>query len=59
MTRRARGTGEALKDFPAFGVLSGIVFAFLYLPLVFVVAYSFNSNRVVTVWKGLDRKSVV
>jgi len=54
MTRRARGTGEALKDFPAFGVLSGIVFAFLYLPLVFVVAYSFNSNRVVTVWKGFS-----
>jgi len=54
MTRRARGTGEALKDFPTFGVLSGIVFAFLYLPLVFVVAYSFNSNRVVTVWKGFS-----
>jgi spermidine/putrescine transport system permease protein len=54
MTRHARGTGAALKDFPAFGAISAIVFAFLYLPLVFVVAYSFNSNRVVTVWKGFS-----
>jgi len=31
-----------------------IVFGFLYIPLVFVVGYSFNSNRVVTVWKGFS-----
>lgn len=49
---RRRGSGEALKDFPLFGVASGLVFAFLYLPLLFVVGYSFNENRVVTVWKG-------
>lgn len=49
---RRRGSGEALKDFPLFGFASFIVFAFLYLPLLFVVGYSFNSNRVVTVWKG-------
>lgn len=49
---RARGTGESLKNFPLFGVISLIVFGFLYLPLVFVVGYSFNANRVVTVWKG-------
>jgi spermidine/putrescine transport system permease protein len=30
------------------------VFGFLYIPLVFVVGYSFNSNRVVTVWKGFS-----
>ncbi|MFM8773251.1 MAG: ABC transporter permease [Actinomycetota bacterium] len=49
---RARGTGESLKNFPLFSVISIIVFAFLYVPLVFVVGYSFNANRVVTVWKG-------
>jgi spermidine/putrescine transport system permease protein len=49
---RARGTGESLKNFPFFGVISLIVFAFLYVPLVFVVGYSFNANRVVTIWKG-------
>ncbi len=52
MIRRARGSGEALKDFPLFGVMSAAVFGFLYLPLLFVVGYSFNENRVVTVWKG-------
>lgn len=50
--RAARGTGESLRDFPTFTVVSVLVFAFLYLPLLFVVGYSFNSNRVVTVWKG-------
>ncbi len=49
---RAGGTGESLKNFPFFGVISLIVFAFLYMPLVFVVGYSFNANRVVTIWKG-------
>jgi spermidine/putrescine transport system permease protein len=52
VTRRQRGTGEALKDFPSFAVISMLVFAFLYIPLVFVVGYSFNANRVVTVWTG-------
>lgn len=50
--RRPRGTGEALRNFPLFGTISVLVFLFLYLPLFFVVGYSFNSNRVVTVWKG-------
>jgi spermidine/putrescine transport system permease protein len=34
--------------------MAAIVFGFLYIPLVFVVGYSFNSNRVVTVWKGFS-----
>lgn len=52
MSRRVKGTGEALRDFPTFKPLSYLVFAFLYLPLLFVVGYSFNDNRIVTVWKG-------
>lgn len=53
MSRRTpRGTGESLRDFPTFTTVSILVFVFLYLPLLFVVGYSFNSNRVVTVWKG-------
>jgi spermidine/putrescine transport system permease protein len=52
VSRGTKGTGEALRDFPTFGLVSGIVFAFLYLPLLFVVGYSFNDNRIVTVWKG-------
>lgn len=49
---KARGTGEALKNFPTFWFVSMLVFAFLYIPLLFVVGYSFNANRVVTVWTG-------
>ena len=49
-----RGTGASLKNFPLFGPMAVIVFGFLYIPLVFVIAYSFNSNRVVTVWKGFS-----
>ena len=50
--RARRGVGAGLRDFPTFRAVSYLVFAFLYLPLVFVVAYSFNSNRVVSVWRG-------
>lgn len=49
-----RGTGAALRDFPTFRIVAIAVFAFLYLPLLFVIGYSFNSNRVVTVWKGFS-----
>jgi spermidine/putrescine transport system permease protein len=34
--------------------MAALVFGFLYIPLVFVVAYSFNATRVVTVWKGFS-----
>ena len=47
-----RGTGTSLKNVPLFGPITAIVVAFLYVPLLFVIGYSFNSNRIVTVWKG-------
>jgi len=31
-------------------------FAFLYLPMVVLVVYSFNSNKLVTVWAGFSTK---
>jgi spermidine/putrescine transport system permease protein len=49
---RVKGTGESLRDFPTFKLVSYLVFVFLYAPLILVVAYSFNSNRIVTVWRG-------
>lgn len=54
MSRVVRGTGESLKNFPFFRLISVAVFVFLYVPLFFVVGYSFNANRVVTVWKGFS-----
>jgi len=39
-------------------LLSGLVFgyAFLYLPILSVVVYSFNESRLVTVWSGFSFK---
>ncbi|MFZ2102554.1 MAG: putrescine ABC transporter permease PotI, partial [Oricola sp.] len=31
-------------------------FAFLYLPIVLLVIYSFNESRLVTVWGGFSTK---
>ena len=31
-------------------------FAFLYLPIVILVIYSFNESRLVTVWSGFSTK---
>jgi putrescine transport system permease protein len=39
----------------AFGVLA-FGYAFLYLPLALVIAYSFNGSRLVTVWAGFSFK---
>ena len=39
----------------AFGVLA-FGYAFLYLPLVLVIVYSFNESRLVTVWAGFSLK---
>ena len=37
----------------AFTVLA-FGYAFLYLPIVLVIAYSFNESRLVTVWAGFS-----
>ena len=33
---------------------ASIVYAFLYLPIVIVVLYSFNANRLATIWTGFS-----
>ncbi|MFM8266888.1 MAG: ABC transporter permease subunit [Ilumatobacteraceae bacterium] len=45
-----RGTTSALW------AASGAVIAFLYLPLVFVVAHSFNNNKALEVWSGFSTR---
>jgi putrescine transport system permease protein len=37
-------------------VAIGVGYAFLYIPLLCVVAYSFNESRLVTVWGGFSTK---
>ena len=39
----------------AFAVLA-FGYAFLYLPIVLVIVYSFNESRLVTVWAGFSTK---
>src|SRR5438874_2294902 len=41
---------------PALRAWSGLVYAFLFLPIVLVVIFSFNSSRLVEVWSGFSLK---
>lgn len=36
------------------GIYLGLVLAFIYLPIVFVVVYSFNGSKSTAVWKGFS-----
>ena len=46
-----------MKRFTAFNLASIVLgFAFLYLPIVLLVIYSFNESRLVTVWGGFSTK---
>jgi spermidine/putrescine transport system permease protein len=40
----------------AFGVWSILVFAFLYLPVIVLIAYSFNESRLNILWEGFTWK---
>ncbi|MGB0944240.1 MAG: ABC transporter permease [Marinomonas sp.] len=45
-----------VKHYPGFGLISVAFFLFLYLPILVVIAYSFNSNKIVSVWQGFSFK---
>ena len=46
-----------MRRFSWFNVTSlTLGFAFLYLPMVLLVVYSFNESRLVTVWAGFSTK---
>ena len=46
-----------MKRFSAFNLVSIVLgFAFLYLPILILVIYSFNESRLVTVWGGFSTK---
>lgn len=46
-----------MKRFSAFNVVSlTLGFAFLYLPMIILVIYSFNESKLVTVWAGFSTK---
>ena len=46
-----------MKRFTWFNVTAlTLGFAFLYLPMVILVIYSFNESKLVTVWAGFSTK---
>lgn len=50
-----------MNDIPVYNnkwkwMILGLGFAFLYLPILILIIYSFNENRLVTVWSGFSFK---
>ena len=52
---RLRLTGPRLLDY-SLGAWTFVVFIFLYLPIVVLVAYSFNDSRLNIVWEGFTTR---
>ena len=49
--------GRGMRRFSAFNAVSlTLGFAFLYLPMIILVIYSFNESKLVTVWAGFSTK---
>jgi spermidine/putrescine transport system permease protein len=51
-----RGKLVNLRNFPGFTSTSWFVRFFLYIPLLYVVVYSFNSSRIGSIWKSFSIK---
>ena len=45
---------SANKNMPGFGLITWLGIAFLYIPIVAVVVFSFNAGRLITVWEGFS-----
>lgn len=43
-----------IRRYPGLGPYTVFFFAFLYVPILVVIAYAFNSNKLVTVWDGFS-----
>jgi len=49
-----RAASNPLRRFPGTGVVGACFFAYLYLPVVVLIALSFNANRSATIWTGFS-----
>lgn len=47
-------TKRDVRRYPGAGAFSLIFFCWLYLPIAVVIVYSFNANRLVSVWSGFS-----
>lgn len=50
----SRVSRNPLMRFPGIAPAAGIAFAFLYLPILVLIALSFNENRIATIWSGFS-----
>lgn len=47
-------SARRLSDYPGFGLVTILLFGFLYLPIMVLVAFSFNSGSSVTIWESFS-----
>lgn len=45
-----------IKRYPGFGWTTVLFFLFMYIPILVVIVYSFNENKIVTIWGGFSFK---
>ena len=51
---KSRQKTKDVRMFPGFGSVAAVCVAFLYGPIVFLIAYSFNAGRSISVWSGFS-----
>lgn len=49
-----KGEQNPLRRFPGAGTIGWLFMAYLYLPLIILIALSFNANRSATIWTGFS-----
>ena len=54
MSARAQGSDRSVNMF--LRVHAGLVYLFLYIPIVVVVIYAFNDSRLVQIWQGFSTR---
>jgi len=47
---------QPVGDYPGLRIWTALFFAFLYAPMIVLVAYSFNDNRLAMIWGGFSTR---
>lgn len=50
----ARPKRNPLWRFPGIAPAAAALFAYMYLPIIILIAFSFNENRIATIWTGFS-----
>lgn len=49
-----RRAGNPLWRFPGVAPTALMLFAYMYIPIIILIAFSFNENRIATIWTGFS-----